>query len=98
MGSEMCIRDRATKLTGMDFSQCSFVGANLKKAKIQKATLAQVDFTDTDLRDAKLNESDFYKVTFSNTDLRGADLRRAVSISSSVLENAITNEKTILLD
>jgi uncharacterized protein YjbI with pentapeptide repeats len=82
----------------MDLSQCTFVGANLQKVRLQKATLAQVDFTDTDLRGAKLNGSDFYKVIFNNTDLRGADLRFASSISSNILEHTITNEKTILRD
>ena len=86
---------QATKLTGQDFSQCSFVEANLRKAHLQDTTLAQVDFTQADLRETKLMGADFYKVNLTDADLRAADLRHTVSISRSVLKSALTNDKTL---
>jgi uncharacterized protein YjbI with pentapeptide repeats len=83
---------RGADLRGAELRDASFNGADLTKARLQRAALNGADFRDAILRDANFSGADlrgahFKRVDLSHANLTGADLRGAALIDAN-LSNA----------
>jgi uncharacterized protein YjbI with pentapeptide repeats len=84
------------RLDGRDFSGINFLktnlsGASLTGSSFQNANLRYTDFSGCDLRNADFSESDLMLA-----DLTGADLTGARGLSPASIEEARTDETTVL--
>ena len=84
------------RLEGQDYSAANFLktnlsGANLSGSRFRGADLRYTDFSGCDLRNA-----DFSGANLMLADLTGADLSGAVGLSLAAIDDARTDESTVL--
>lgn len=83
-------------LSNANLSNAKLWNANLRNASLSDANLSHADFSSADLGGATLLDAEVGGAIFHKTILKGANLTRAKKLTRAQLQEAITDEKTIL--
>jgi uncharacterized protein YjbI with pentapeptide repeats len=79
--------------SGINFLKANLSGANLARARFKGANLRYTDFSGCDLTNADFEDADVMLA-----DLTGADLSGSSGLSRDQIEDALTDETTVLPD
>lgn len=84
---------RERDFSGVNFLKANLSGADLSGSRFRYANLRYTDFSGSDLTGA-----DFTGANLMLADLTGANLRNASGLTHEVVEDALTDEATVLPD
>ena len=85
-------------LSGANLPRANISGADLSEAYLRGAILSGADLRRADLDGANLSRADLDGANLSRADLKGAYLIGVKNLTQQQLDEAKTNEKTILPD
>ena len=83
-------------LEGRNFSGINFLKANLSGSKLTGVLFHGANLRYTDFSGCDLNSADFTNASLMLADLTGANLKGATGLSPASLEEARTDETTVL--
>ena len=83
-------------LDNRDFSGINFLKANLSAASLRGARIRDADLRYTDFSGCDLTEADFTGSNLMLADLTGATMIGAVGLNQQSIDDALTDETTIL--
>lgn len=88
-------------LTGADLDESDFEGINFLKANLSGSSIVKASFRGANLRYTDFSGSDLRGADFTGSvlllaDLTGADLRGAVGLTAEMVEEARSDETTVL--
>lgn len=84
------------RLDGRDFTGVNFLKTNLSGASLSGTTFRDADLRYTDFSGCNLRNADFTDANLMLADLTGADLTGAGGLSAASIEEARTDDTTVL--